>query len=259
MKLPVNRFKRVLHAGDLQIGLWSQLASAMAAEVLADAGYDFVVVDAEHAPNDVTSVMPMLQILDRSPANAVVRIPWSDMVLAKRYLDIGAQTLLVPFIETPEQATELVAFTRYPPEGVRGVANCHRANRYGRVSDYFSAAAGGICVLVQIETERGLDNLEAIAAVDGIDGLFIGPSDLAASMGYLGNPGHPAVESAIAGVPGRLRSSEKPCGILAGVEAIARRHIEAGFTFVAVGSDLAILSSQVAALASTFDRPPLDT
>jgi 2-keto-3-deoxy-L-rhamnonate aldolase RhmA len=256
MKLPLNRFKQVLQAGELQVGFWSQLASPMAVEVLADAGYDFVVVDAEHAPNDVTTVMPMLQILDRSSASAVVRLPWSDMVLVKRYLDVGTQTLLVPFIETPEQAAELVAFTRYPPDGVRGVANCHRANRYGRVSDYFAAAADGICVLVQIETERGLENLEAIAAIDGIDGLFVGPSDLAASMGQLGDPAHPTVQSAIADVPRRLRSSGKPAGILAGVESVARRHMEAGFTFVAVGSDLAILSSQVTALAGGFDRRP---
>lgn len=259
MRLPLNRFKQTLQSGDLQIGLWTQLASPMAVEVLADAGYDFVVVDAEHAPNEVTTVVPMLQILDRSHASAVVRIPWSDMILIKRYLDVGAQTLLVPFIETPEQARELVSFTRYPPDGVRGVATFHRANRYGRVSDYFSTAAGGICVLVQIETKQGLDNLETIAAVDGIDGLFVGPGDLAASMGHIGDPGHVDVQSAIAGVPERLRASGKPSGILAPVEANARQHVAAGFTFVAVGSDLAMLSNQVAALASKFDRPPRDS
>ncbi len=256
MDLPVNRFKHALAAGELQIGIWNQLASAFATEAVAGAGYDFLVIDAEHAPNDVTTVLPQLQAVAGYPASAVVRLPWSDMVLVKRYLDIGAQTLLVPFIETPEQAAEAVSFTRYPPEGVRGVAGCHRANRYGRVADYPARAAGEICLMVQIETRRGLDNLEAIAAVGGIDGLFIGPADLAASFGQLGNPGHPEVKEAIDAVPARLAASGKPGGILSTVEETAKRHIELGYRFVAVASDLALLASQTAALAARFGRSP---
>ena len=254
MDLPVNRFKHALAAGELQIGLWSQIASPVATEAVAGAGYDFLVIDAEHAPNDVTTILPLLQVVAGYPVSPVVRLPWGDVVLAKRYLDIGAQTLLIPFVETPEQAAEVVSFTRYPPEGVRGVATCHRANRYGRVADYPARAASELAVLVQIETRRGLDNLEAIAAIDGIDGVFIGPSDLAASFGHLGQPAHPEVQEAITEVPGRLAASGKPGGILSPVEETARHHIELGYRFVAVGSDLALLAGQTAALAGRFGR-----
>jgi len=255
MKLPVNRFKHATAAGQLQIGLWSQLVSSIAVEVIADGGYDFVVVDAEHAPNDLATVLPMLQVLDRSPASAIVRVPWLDVVLFKRYLDIGAQTLLIPFVETPEQAAEAVSFSRYPAAGVRGVATCHRANRYGRVDRYLETAAEEICLVVQVETRLGLDNLEAIAAVDGVDAIFIGPSDLSASLGHLGNAAHPEVQEAIAAVPRRLEASGKPAGILAGVEATAKRHVEQGFVFVAVGSDLSLLATQSAAVAKLYGRP----
>ncbi len=256
MDLPVNRFKHALAAGEQQIGLWSQIASPVATEVVAGAGFDFLVLDAEHAPNDVTTILPLLQVVAGCPAAAVVRLPWSDMVLVKRYLDIGAQTLLLPFIETPEQAAEAVSFTRYPPEGVRGVAGCHRANRYGRVADYPARAAAELCLVVQIETRRGLDNLEAIAAVEGVDGVFIGPADLAASFGHLGRPDHPEVREAIDAVPGRLAASGKPGGILSPAEETAKRHIELGYCFVAVGSDLALLAAQTATLAGRFGRDP---
>lgn len=254
MDLPQNRFKRGLAAGEVQIGLWTQIASPISTEVAAGAGFDLLVIDAEHAPNDVTTVLPLLQVCAGYPVSAVVRPPWSDMVLVKRYLDIGAQTLLIPFIDTPEQAAEAVAFTRYPPEGVRGVATCHRANRFARVPDYHAKAASELCLLVQIETRRGLDNLEGIAAVEGIDGIFIGPSDLAASFGHLGQPGHPEVQAAIAEVPARLRASGKPAGILSPVEEVALNHIGLGYRFVAVGSDLALLAGQTAALAGRFAR-----
>lgn len=254
MDLPVNQFKRGLAAGELQIGLWSQIASHVATEVVAGAGYDFMVIDAEHAPNDVTTVLPLLQVVAGYPTSAVVRVPWNDMVLAKRYLDIGAQTLLVPFIDTAEQAAEAVASTRYPPEGVRGIATCHRANRYGRIPDYHARAGSEIAVIVQIETRRGLDNLEAIAAVEGIDGVFIGPSDLAGSFGHLGEPGHAEVQEAIAEVPRRLAASGTPAGILSPVEDAARRHIELGYRFVAVGSDVALLAARTADMAARFRR-----
>ena len=252
MELPKNRFKRAIAEGQLQIGLWSQLANPYATEVLADAGFDFVVVDAEHAPNDVLSVAPQLQILDRSPASAVVRPPWNDMVLIKRYLDVGAQTLLVPYVQSAEEAALAVSYLRYPPAGLRGVAGCHRGNRFGRVEDYFAQAASELCLVVQVETVDALDRLEAIAAVEGVDGIFIGPADLAASMGQIGNLDHPDVRAAIEAVPTRLQGLGKPAGILSSLEADVRRHIEAGFLFVAVGSDLALLAKQTAALAARF-------
>lgn len=252
MENPTNRFKQAIAAGRLQIGLWSQLANPIAAEVISEAGYDFIVLDSEHAPNDVVTLLPQLQIIDRSPAAAVLRMPWNDMVLAKRFLDIGAQTLLVPYIQNAEEAALAVAHVRYPPEGVRGVATMHRANRYGRIKDYLRIAASEICVLVQVETRDALDRLEEIAAVDGVDGIFIGPADLAASMGEIGNPAHPEVQKAILAVPGRLKASSKPAGILSPVAADARCHIEAGYVFVAVGSDLALLANHTAALAASF-------
>jgi len=252
MELPRNRFKHAIAEGRLQIGLWSQLAEATAAEVLADAGYDFVVIDAEHAPNEVLTTIPQLQVLDRSPTSAVLRMPWNDLVLIKRYLDIGAQTLLVPYVQNAEEARRAVYGVRYPPLGGRGVGTMHRANRYGRIKDYLTRAASEICLLVQVETEEALDQLEEIAAVDGLDGVFIGPSDLSASMGHVGNPNHPDVQAAITAVPNRLKSIGKPAGILTPVEAEARRYIEAGYVYVAVGSDLGVLANQTAALAARF-------
>ncbi len=252
MHLPANRFKRAITNGELQIGLWSQLATPVSAEVIADAGFDYVVIDAEHAPNDVLSVMPQLQIIDRTTTSTTVRLPWNDMVMAKRYLDIGTQTLLIPFVENAEEAKRAASYVRYPPTGVRGVASMHRANRYGRITDYLYAADAEICLLVQVETKRALDQLEEIAAVDGIDGVFIGPSDLAASMGHLGKPAHPEVQEAILGVPERMRKVGKPVGTLSPVEEQARRYIDAGFIFVSVGSDLALLASGTSALSAKY-------
>ncbi len=257
MQIPSNRFKRAIAEEQLQIGLWSQLANPVAAEVLADAGFDFVVIDAEHAPNDVLTVLPQLQIVDRSSTSAVVRMPWNDMVQSKRFLDIGAQTLLMPFIENAEEAERAVSYVRYPPSGVRGVATMHRANRYGRIADYLDAANAEICLLAQVETKSALDRLEEIAAVEQLDGVFIGPSDLAGSMGHIGNPAHPDVQEAILSVPRRMRAIGKPAGILTPVEEQARRYIAAGFTYVAVGSDLGLLANHTAALAARFRAPPL--
>jgi 4-hydroxy-2-oxoheptanedioate aldolase len=252
VQIPSNQFKRAIRDGKLQIGLWSQLASPVGAEVIADAGFDFVVIDAEHAPNDVLSVLPQLQIVDRSSTNAVVRMPWNDMVLTKRFLDIGAQTLLMPFIQNAEEAERAVSYTRFPPRGVRGVATMHRANRYGRIADYLHAADAEICLLAQVETKSALDRLEEIAAVEHLDGIFIGPSDLAGSMGHIGDPAHQEVQEAIMGVPERMRRIGKPAGILTPVEEQARRYIEAGYVYVAVGSDLGLLAGQTAALAAKY-------
>lgn len=252
MQIPTNQFKRNIADGTLQIGLWSQLANLTAIEVITNAGFDFIVIDSEHAPNDVLSVMPQLQVAGANNASTMVRLPWNDMVLIKRYLDIGAQTLLVPFIEDAEQAKQAVSYIRYPPDGIRGVASMHRANRYGRVADYLHSADAEICLLAQVETKDALDRLEEIASVEHLDGVFIGPSDLAASMGHLGDPAHPDVQDAILGVPERMRKIGKPAGTLSPVEAQARRYIEAGFTFVSVGSDLGLLANHSVALAKTY-------
>jgi 4-hydroxy-2-oxoheptanedioate aldolase len=180
----------------------------------------------------------------------VVRVPWNDAVAIKRVLDIGGRTLLVPFVQSAAEARQAVAATRYPPKGIRGVSVAHRGNRFGRLSTYMKDAEQVICLLVQLETRAALDQIEEIAAIEGVDGIFIGPSDLAADLGHLGNAGHPEVQAAIAEACERIRAAGKPAGILTGVEADARRYLQSGFTFVAVGSDVGLL----AAAAPTWPR-----
>src|ERR1043166_7189050 len=197
MQLPVNPLKRALRERRRQIGLWSMLASPVATEIAAGSGFDFLVLDMEHAPNDLTAIRDQLQAMQASAAAPVVRPPWNDTVALKRLLDLGAQSFVVPMVQDADEARRAVAATRYPPRGVRGVAVATRANRFGRLTDYLQRAGDEICVHVQIETRGALANLEAIAAVDGVDGLFIGPSDLAADFGQLGNSAHPEVRRAI--------------------------------------------------------------
>src|SRR5689334_5490627 len=221
-QVPVNLFKQAIREGRPQIGLWSSICSNLAAEVIAGSGFDWILVDTEHAPNELPMVFGQLQALVGGTAAPVVRPAWNDMVLMKRLLDVGVQNFLVPYVQTPEEARAAVAATRYPPQGIRGVAVTHRANRYGRVKDYFKRANDEICVLLQIETRLALKNLEAIAAVEGVDGLFIGPSDLAAALGHLGDNGHPEVRAAIEDAFKRIHKAGKATGILAPVEADAR-------------------------------------
>jgi 4-hydroxy-2-oxoheptanedioate aldolase len=252
--LTVNRLKRALRDGHAQIGLWSTLTSPVATEVVAGSGFDWVLLDTEHAPNDVTSVHRQLQAMQGSAASAVVRPYWNDAVLFKRLLDIGVQSLLVPFVQNADEARLAVAATRYPPEGFRGVATTIRANQYGRAKDYLRRAHDEICVIVQVETPQAIANVEAIAAVDGVDGLFIGPSDLAASMGHLGNNGHPDVRGEIERAIRRIHATGKCAGILAPVEADARHWLELGCLFVGVGNDTGILARQTEALAAKFKQ-----
>jgi len=255
MELPVNPLKRALRERRPQIGLWSQLASPIAAEVLAGAGFDFVVLDTEHAPNELPSIHSQLQAMTGGTAAPVVRPVWNDAVVFKKLLDIGAQNLLVPYVQSAEEARRAVAATRYPPEGIRGVAVATRANQYGRVKDYFRRVHEELCIIVQIETRGALQRLEEIAAIDGVDGLFIGPSDLAADMGHLGDSGHADVRAAIDDAARRIRKAGKIAGILTPVEADAKRWLELGFLFVAVGSDLGLLARQTEALAFRFKQP----
>jgi len=250
--IPMNQLKRALREGRPQIGLWSSLSSHITVEVIAGAGFDWLLLDTEHSPNELTMVLSQLQAMTGGTATPVVRPVWNDVVVLKRLLDIGVQSFLVPWIQDAEEARRAVAATRYPPEGVRGVAVAIRANRYGRVKDYVKRVHDELLVFVQIETRAALGNLEAIAAVDGVDGLFIGPSDLAADMGYLGNNTHPDVRAAIADAVGRIRATGKFAGILAPVEADAHHWLALGFLFVAVGSDIGLLARQSEALAARF-------
>ena len=254
VQLPTNPFKQAIREGRPQIGLWSSLCSNVAAEVIAGAGFDWILVDTEHAPNELPMVFSQLQALVAGSAAAVVRPAWNDMVLMKRLLDIGVQNLLVPYVQTPEEARAAVAATRYPPQGVRGVAVNHRGNRFGRVKDYYKRIGEEICVLVQIETRLALQNLEAIAAVEGIDGLFIGPSDLAAAFGRVGESGHPEVRAAIDDALRRIAKTGKAAGILAPVEADARHWLSLGCVVLAVGSDVGLLARQSEELAAKFKK-----
>ena len=247
-----NRFKESLKNGEQQIGLWSSLCSNIVAEILAGAGFDWVLIDTEHAPNELPGVLTQLQAMATGTAESVVRIAWNDSVLIKRVLDIGARSILVPFVQNAEEAQKAVIATRYPPLGTRGVSVAPRANRYGRVKDYHRQAHKDICVLVQVETRNAVGEIEAIAAVDGVDGIFIGPSDLAADLGHLANARHPEVQAAIANACARIRSVGKAAGILTGDVEEAGRYLDQGFTFVAVGSDVSVLSQGASRLAAEF-------
>jgi 4-hydroxy-2-oxoheptanedioate aldolase len=255
MDFPINRFKQGLREGRQLVGLWSSLSSGAATEILADSGFDWILIDTEHAPNETPMVADQLRAASLGTASPVVRPAWNDQVIIKRLLDLGVQTLLVPYVQSPEEAARAVAATRYPPGGVRGVASVHRANRYGRVPEYFARADAEMCVLVQLETRAAVDALEAIAAVDGVDGIFVGPSDLAGSMGHLGNNAHPDVRGTIEQACRRAQAIGKPVGILAPIETDARAYLDMGFSFVAVGSDIVALRKGCDALVKMFKNP----
>jgi 4-hydroxy-2-oxoheptanedioate aldolase len=252
MDLPQNRFKRALQAGRPQIGLWSSLSSNYTVEVIAGAGFDWILLDCEHSPNDLENLLTQLQAAAPYPAHPVVRVPWNDMVAIKRVLDIGAQSLLVPYVSTPLEARSAVSFTRYPPAGARGVAGTTRASRFGRVQNYAKRAHEELCVLVQVETQSALDNLEAICATEGVDGVFIGPADLHASLGRAGEIAHPEVKPLIDDAIRRIRKAGKAPGILTPNEADARHWLDCGALFVAVGADVGILARGAEALAAKF-------
>jgi len=243
-----------LKDGRRQIGLWTSLCSGLVAEILAPAGYDWIMIDAEHAPNDVATVLEQLRALKGGTATPIVRPAWNDPVIIKRYLDLGVQTLLVPWIQNAAEAARAVAATRYPPAGIRGVAIIHRASGFGRVTDYLKRADAEMCVLAQVETRDALGQLEAIAAVEGVDGLFIGPSDLSAAMGHLGGNRSPEMMAVFADAAARAKQAGKPIGILAPVEEDARRFLEMGYSYVALGSDAGLLRAAAEQLRGRFAR-----
>ena len=251
MDLPVNKFKHALKAGKPQFGIWSSLSSHIVAELLSNSGFDWVLLDTEHSPNELPMVQQQLQAMAGGGATPIVRVPWNDMVMIKRYLDIGAQSLLLPYVQTLEEAKSAVAYTRYPPHGVRGVAGSTRAAGYGRNKDYFKRAHQELCLLVQVETRKAVSNLDAIAAVEGIHGVFIGPNDLAADMGHLGNWQHPEVWKTIEQAGEKIRAAGKAPGILVG-EADCKRCLDLGYQFIAIASDIGILVHGADALAARF-------
>ena len=252
--LPRNAFKQALSRCERQVGLWSGLASPIAAEIIAGAGFDWIVIDGEHGPNDIDSLLAQLQAMRGGSAEPVFRVPWNDAVIIKRALDVGARSLLVPFIQNAAEARRAVEATRYPPLGIRGVSVTPRANDYGRIKGYHRNAHLDICVLVQLESKAALAEIEAIAAVDGVDGLFIGPSDLAADFGHLGDSRHPEVQAAIKDAAQRIRATGKSAGTLAGNVDDVESLFEMGFNFTAAGSDVGLLARGAENVAARFHK-----
>lgn len=255
MNIPKNAFKAALKDGQVQIGCWVGLADANVAEALAGCGFDWLLLDGEHAPNDVRTVLEQLRAVAPYSVHPIVRPVQGEVSLIKQYLDIGAQTLLVPMIDTPEQAELMVRAMRYPPHGIRGVgAALARASRWNQVPDYLNKADEEMCLLVQAETTLAVRNLAAIAATEGVDGVFFGPADLSASMGYRGQPGHPEVQRTILEGIEKVRSAGKAAGILMADKALAQKYLDAGAQFVAVGVDTTLLVRAATDLASHFKK-----
>lgn len=253
MEMPRNHFKQGLRDHRWQVGLFVCMASAYSMEILAGAGYDWLVVDAEHSPNNPASVTAQLQAAAAYPVQLLVRPMNHDPALIKQYLDAGAQTLLVPLVDDAAQAAALVQAVRYPPEGIRGVAaSLARASRWNSVKDYVKHANDEVCLVVQVETRQGLANLDAILAVDGVDAVFIGPADLAASLGHLGESGHPEVRSAIEDALRRIRASGKAAGIFVTDPELAAKYRGIGASFVAVGADASLLRNAALKAAAAF-------
>jgi len=248
-----NRFKAALKNGQRQIGLWLAMADAYSAEICAGSGFDWLLLDGEHSPLDLRTMLAQLQAAAPYPTNVVVRPPTGDPVLIKQMLDIGAQSLLIPMVETAEQAEMLVRATRYPPHGFRGVgAGIARAARWGRVGNYLTQANEQVCLLLQVETSAGLDNLEAIAATEGVDGVFLGAADLSASLGHIGQPQHPEVVAAMENAIRSILAHGKAPGLLATDETVASSYLAQGAQFVAVGVDVLLLAQSTQALARRF-------
>lgn len=253
MKFPTNQFKASLRGGQSSTGIFIGLVSPVAMEIAATAGFDWLLIDGEHAPNNPVTVLPQLQAAAAYGVPVIVRPVDHNPALIKQYLGIGAQTLLVPMVETAAEAASLVRAVRYPPHGIRGVGTAlERGARWNAVEGYFKQADAEVCLIVQIESRAGLDNLDAILKVDGVDGVFIGPADLAASLGYLGQPGHPEVKAVIESVLPRIAGAGKAPGVFASDPELARHYRDCGAAFVAVGADTSILRNAALALAAAF-------
>lgn len=252
MDLPPNRFKRKLAARSRQIGFWLTLGNAYSAEAVAGAGFDWLLIDMEHSPADLETVLAQLQAIAPYDTAAVVRPPFNDPVIIKRLLDIGAQSLLIPYVQTVDEAENAVAAITYPPRGIRGVSATTRASRFGRVPHYGKRAEMELCVIAQIETVAALDELDAIVTTEGVDGVFFGPGDLAASMGHIGEPAHPAVNSAILDGIRRAHATGCAAGLLTADFDFADECLKAGAIFVAVGVDANVLARASDGLVAHF-------
>lgn len=252
MELPKNHFKAALKEGRQQIGIWCSLPGGAYAELLATCGYDWILIDTEHTALSLQDVHAMLQAMAPYPVTPIVRPGWNDPVEIKRLLDIGAQSLLIPYVQNADEARRAVAAVRYPQAGMRGVAGSTRASRYGLVKDYYRKAADEICLLVQVESETALAEIEEIAAVEGIDGVFVGPADLGANMGHLGNFGAPELRTAVINAIQRIRAAGKPAGIVTMDQALLDEAIKAGTNFTAVGIDTSVIAGVMRELRGRY-------
>jgi 4-hydroxy-2-oxoheptanedioate aldolase len=252
--VPKNFFKHAIQSNKLQVGLFSLLSHHVSAEILAGCGFDFIILDTEHAPSDVLLVLQQLQAMAGGSASAIVRPATNDIVLIKRLLDIGVQTLMVPHVQNAAEARQAVASMWYPPRGIRGLGPVSRAANYGRIVNYHEHAENELCLIVQIENQEGLDNIEEIAAVEGVDAIFIGPGDLSAELGYIGRATHADMRRVFKDAIARITACGKPAGIVAGDEALAREYITAGITVLASGADALLLARAGEDLAQRFKR-----
>ncbi len=253
MQNPRNRFKEALRAGRQQLGIWNSIGGHSVPELLGGAGFDWVLVDCEHSAIETIDVLPALQAIGQHPETAaLVRPATNDPTLFKRILDMGAQTLLVPYVQNAREAAAAVHAMRYGPQGMRGMAGMTRATRYGKVDNYFTSASDELCLIVQVETVEALNNLEAIAKTDGVDGVFIGPADLSASMGFPGQMTHPDVDAAVSDTITRLVAMGVPAGVMSLDVKTAQRYIDLGASFVAVAVDLVLLARAVADIQGQF-------
>lgn len=254
MKTEANAFKRAILNGTQQIGIWSSLCSNIVADILSTTDFDWVLIDMEHSPNDLQSVLSQLQVYHNGTVQPVIRPPWNEPVIVKRLLDLGVPSLLFPMIQNAQEAEAAVRACRYPPRGIRGVALSQRANRYGQFTDYLERGEEEIAILVQIETQAAMGKVEEIASVEGVDGVFFGPADLSADMGLLGQPGHESVSALIRAGAEKVRAIGKPTGILIGDAALAAGWLKEGITFVACGTDLNIVAKGARALNQTVRK-----
>jgi len=253
MPAPKNTFKEALAKGERQIGCWMSFADGQIAEIMGTCGFDWLVIDGEHAPNDIRSIRDQLIALTASPSHPVVRVPVGETWMIKQVLDAGAQTVLVPIVESADQARELVRACHYPPKGVRGVgATAARATMFGSVSEYIQTADQEVCLLVQVENRAGIDALDEILQVEGIDGVFIGPADLSTDMGHQGNSAHPEVRAAIADAITRIKAAGIAPGILAVSEEATQAYLDMGAQFLAVGIDVLVLAQNARALSQSW-------
>jgi len=253
MPAPKNPFKEALAKGERQIGCWMSFADGQIAEIMGTCGFDWLVIDGEHAPNDIRSIRDQLIALTASPSHPVVRVPVGETWMIKQVLDAGAQTVLVPIVESADQARELVRACHYPPKGVRGVgATAARATMFGSVSEYIQTADQEVCLLVQVENRAGIAALDEILQVEGIDGVFIGPADLSTDMGHQGNSAHPEVRAAIADAITRIKAAGIAPGILGVSEEATQAYLDMGAQFLAVGIDVLVLAQNARALSQTW-------